>query len=158
VVSEQPEPMPAASAPSHWRPFQPAGRADGVWSPVADLMETDETYVVEIELPGAKKDDVTIDFHEGELIIAGEIKERERLGVVRWKTRSFGRFDFRVTMPGNVDADNIDAHLAEGVLTVVMLKAERPRPRRIEVTLPPERLERPQKREKRAREQVAQSA
>ena len=70
---------------------------------------------------------------EEQLTITGEIKEKERKGVLRRKTRRVGRFEFRVTLPNQVDPEKIDANLAEGVLTVRVPKSERAQRRQIEV-------------------------
>jgi HSP20 family protein len=107
--------------------------AGGVWSPPVDLEETDDAWVVEADLPGVKKGDVSIEVRDNELAIQGEVKERERSGVLRRRTRRTGQFDYRVTLPGEVDADNVEAQLNDGVLTVRVPKPERAKPRRIDV-------------------------
>jgi HSP20 family protein len=103
------------------------------WSPFVDIEETDEAYVIEAELPGVKREDVNIELVGKEVTITGELKERERKGLLRRQTRRVGRFDYRVTLPDQVDRDKIDADLKEGVLTVRVPKAERAQRRRIEV-------------------------
>lgn len=103
------------------------------WSPLVDVEETDDAYVVEAELPGVKREDVNIELVGNELSIAGEVKEQERKGVMRRRTRRVGRFDYRLSLPHQVDAEKIDASLAEGVLTVRVPKSERAQRRRIEV-------------------------
>jgi HSP20 family protein len=103
------------------------------WSPFVDIEETDEAYVIEAELPGVKREDVNIELVGNEVTITGELKERERKGLLRRQTRRVGRFDYRVTLPDQVDRDKIDADLKEGVLTVRVPKAERAQRRRIEV-------------------------
>lgn len=106
----------------------------GPWLPAVDIEETDDGWLVEAELPGVKKDDVTVELRDNELAIHGEVKERERTGVVRRRTRRTGEFDYRVTLPGEVKSgDDIDAELKGGLLTVLVPKAERSSPRRIEV-------------------------
>ncbi len=106
----------------------------GVWSPPVDLEETDDAWVVEADLPGVKKGDVTVELRDNELAIHGEVKERERSGILRRRTRRTGQFDYRVSLPGDVDADDdIDAQLKDGVLTVRIPKTARAQPRRIEV-------------------------
>lgn len=107
--------------------------ARGRWSPPVDLEESDDAWVVEAELPGVKKGDVNIEVRANELSITGELKERERTGILRRRTRRTGEFDYRVSLPGELDADNIDAHLDDGVLTVRVPKPARAKPRRIEV-------------------------
>jgi HSP20 family protein len=80
-----------------------------------------------------RKDDVNVDAREGELAISGEIKERERKGIIRRRTRRVGQFDFHVTLPGGVNPDDVDANLDDGLLTVRIPKPEQTRPRRVEV-------------------------
>ncbi|WP_051796044.1 Hsp20/alpha crystallin family protein [Kibdelosporangium aridum] len=65
------------------------------------------------------------------LTITGELKETEREGLFRRRT---GHFEYRTTLPRNVDTDKIDARLASGVLTVRIPKAEAAKPRRIEIS------------------------
>ena len=103
------------------------------WTPFVDIEEQDEAYVIEAELPGVKREDVNIELLGNELAITGEIKERERTGVVRRKTRRVGRFDYRVTLPSHVDPKKIDAKLRDGVLMVRIPKAEQAQRQRIEV-------------------------
>jgi HSP20 family protein len=104
------------------------------WVPAVDVEETEDVFLVEAELPGVKRDDVTVELQNNELMIHGEVKERERTGILRRRTRRTGRFDYRVVLPGEVDADNVEANLQEGVLRVKVRKTEHARPRRIEIT------------------------
>jgi len=104
-----------------------------VWAPPVDIEETDDAYVVEAELPGVDCKNVNIEFVGNELSITGEIKEKERAGVLRRKTRRIGKFEFRVVLPDHVDGENIDASLNDGVLRVRVPKAEKAQRRKIEV-------------------------
>jgi HSP20 family protein len=108
-------------------------REAAAWAPPVDIEEEDDAYVVEAEVPGVKRGDVKIELVGRELTISGEIKERERKGVLRKKTRRVGRFEYRVVLPDEVDAEKVDAKLNDGVLTVRAPKAERAQRRRIEV-------------------------
>jgi len=103
------------------------------WSPLVDVEETDDAYIVEADLPGVKRDDVDVEFVGNELTISGEIKERERSGVLRRQTRRTGRFDYRVTLPDHVESDQIEASLSDGVLTVRVPKSERAQRRKVEI-------------------------
>ncbi|WP_309111991.1 Hsp20/alpha crystallin family protein [Saccharothrix sp.] len=105
----------------------------GAWSPSADVTESADAYLVEVELPGVKRDDVTIDLLGSELAISGELKEKERQGLFRHRTRRTGQFSYRVTLPHDVDADEVQANLADGVLTVRVPKSEAAKPRRIAI-------------------------
>jgi HSP20 family protein len=104
-----------------------------IWEPPVDIEETDDAWIVEAELPGAKQEDVNVEVRENELVVTGEIKEKERQGILRRRTRRVGRFEYRVTLPGEVDAERIDASLDHGVLRIRVPKPERTQPRRIEV-------------------------
>ncbi|MET8809429.1 Hsp20/alpha crystallin family protein [Streptomyces sp. NPDC004546] len=108
--------------------------AVGAWSPMADLHETDDAYVVEAELPGIKREDIDIEVSERELGITGECKERERKGVLRRSSRRTGRFEYRALLPADVKAEDITATLADGVLTLTVPKAKAATPRHIEIT------------------------
>ena len=103
------------------------------WSPLVDIEEADDAYVVEAELPGVKREDVNIELVGNELTINGEIKQRERKGALRRQTRRTGRYEYRVALPNHVDGDKIDANLKDGVLTVRVPKSERAQRRKIEV-------------------------
>ena len=58
-----------------------------IWTPLVDIEETDEAWIVEAELPGVDRKDVSVELRDSELAITGEIKERERKGLLRRRTR-----------------------------------------------------------------------
>jgi HSP20 family protein len=107
--------------------------AEGMFVPPVDIEETEDAWLLEADLPGVRREDVNVEVDGAELVITGEIKERERTGILRRRTRPVGRFEYRVTLPGPVDVSDIDANLKDGVLTVRVPKPENARPRRIEV-------------------------
>jgi len=106
---------------------------DPVWAPPVDVEEQEDAWVIEADLPGVKRDDVTVELHEGELAIHGEVKEKERAGILRRRTRRTGQFDYRVALPGELDADAVEATMSDGVLRVRLPKPARSMPRRIQV-------------------------
>lgn len=110
----------------------PSGAADP-WVPAVDIEETEDAWIFEAELPGIKSDDVAIEAHDNEIEITGEIVEKERTGILRRRTRRVGRFEYRVTLPGPIDSDGIDAALDDGILRVTVPKPEQARPRRVEI-------------------------
>jgi HSP20 family protein len=103
------------------------------WSPPVDIEEQDNAYVIEAEVPGVDKKDVNIELVSNELMVTGEIKEREREGVLRKRTRRLGRFEYRVRLPEQVEGDNVEASLEDGVLTVRVPKVQQSERRRIQV-------------------------
>jgi HSP20 family protein len=106
---------------------------DSVWVPLADIEETEDAWIVEAELPGVSRKDVNVDVRDSEVVVTGEIKEKERKGLLRRRTRPVGKFEYRVLLRGDVNADDVEASLDDGVLTIRIPKAEQARPRRIEV-------------------------
>src|SRR5947207_10961518 len=105
------------------------------WVPEMDLVESDDHYVLKADLPGMKQDDVSIEFNDGILAIAGERKaeyERKEKGYFRLE-RSFGKFSRSLTLPDGVDPDAITASFHDGVLEVHIPKPEERKPRRIAV-------------------------
>jgi HSP20 family protein len=105
------------------------------WVPEMDLVETDDHYLLTADLPGMKQDDVSIEFNDGTLTIAGERKieyERKDKGFFRLE-RSFGKFSRSLTLPEGVDPDRIEAAFHDGVLDVRIPKPEQRKPRRIQV-------------------------
>jgi HSP20 family protein len=105
-----------------------------VFIPMADVEETDDAYIVDVELPGVGKEDIDVTISGRRLSITGERKEKEREGILRRRTRTVGRFQFEVTLPGDVDDKGVTASMEGGVLTVRIPKASAERPRHIEVS------------------------
>jgi HSP20 family protein len=110
---------------------QPLSQA---WAPLADLTQTEDAYVAEVELPGVKKDDISVEVAGQELAITGEYNDTGTEGTALRRGRRTGRFEYRVMLPGQADPDKITASLADGVLRVTVPKAETDKPRRIEIT------------------------
>ncbi|MET7802612.1 Hsp20/alpha crystallin family protein [Streptomyces decoyicus] len=104
------------------------------WIPLADVTETDDSYQVDVELPGMKSKDIDVEVSGQELVISGEIKERERKGILRRGTRRTGRFEYRMLLPGEVNTEGVKAQVSDGVLTVTVPKTEVAKPRHIEIT------------------------
>jgi HSP20 family protein len=111
-----------------------AGNGDPAWAPPVDIEETDDAWIVEAELPGVDRKDVSVELRGSELEISGELKARERKGVIRRQTRRTGHYEYRVGLPGQPDGEHVEAKLHDGVLTVRVAKTERTQPRKVEVT------------------------
>ncbi|NKQ52082.1 Hsp20/alpha crystallin family protein [Amycolatopsis sp. K13G38] len=105
-----------------------------LFTPRADVSETEQEYVLDIELPGVRRDDITVEADGTDIRVTGELKDKEREGRFHRKARRVGKFAYRVSLPRDVDGGNIAATLDEGVLTVRIPKAEAAKPRRIEIT------------------------
>lgn len=95
----------------------------------ADISETDKAYELQIDLPGMKKDDVSVDYSDGVISISGERRderEDERKGYYL-SERSYGSYQRSFRVPDSVDHENISARFSDGVLTVELPKTEESR-------------------------------
>jgi HSP20 family protein len=106
------------------------------WAPAADVSETDDAYVVRVELPGVQRDQIDLQLQDRELVISGEIPEPQQDENERRhrSSRPTGRFEYRTLLPGDVNPDGVRAELHAGVLTVTIPKSEAAKPRKIEIT------------------------
>ena len=105
------------------------------WTPPLDLHEDKDSFVVKIELPGMKKEDIDVTMHDGSLSISGERKSEDKFkdADVFRSERFFGHFQRTVTLPAPVSAEKIKAQYKDGVLTVTLPKAEEAKPKQIDV-------------------------
>jgi HSP20 family protein len=101
-----------------------ASEASGVWLPAADITEAEDAYIVEIEVPGVRREDINVELNGNELVVTGELKERKREGLLRRRTRQVGEFEYRVTLPGDLQEGDVEASLSSGVLSVRVPKAQ----------------------------------
>jgi len=119
------------SAPAAWQNDEYAG----FMRLALDVSENDESYTVHASVPGIDADDLEISFTENTLTIKGESKDERVDENEKWhlRERRFGSFMRSVSLPAAVNADAIDAHFDNGVLTLTLPKAEEVKPRRIAI-------------------------
>jgi HSP20 family protein len=107
------------------------------WTPALDVYEERDHFTVKAELPGMKKEDIEVSFHDGSLSISGERKtetKHEDAEVYR-SERFFGRFHRTVSLPAAVAADKVKASYKDGVLSITLPKTEEAKPKHIDVTV-----------------------
>lgn len=106
-----------------------------VWAPPVDISERKDAYVLTVELPGVKVEDLEIAFQDGLLTIQGERRLIEKSTDEKFHVleRRSGPFRRSITLPLHVQADAIGASTEDGVLQVVLPKMEEAKPKRIEV-------------------------
>jgi HSP20 family protein len=108
------------------------GTTRGWYAPVAMWDDADKVYL-EVELPGVSKDDVDLTVHNGVLRISGERKIPEGDRNYWVNDRAYGTFDRTISLPDDVDANSIDAQLADGVLRIELSKRPESQPKKIVV-------------------------
>jgi HSP20 family protein len=92
------------------------------WSPPVDIDEADDAYVIAANVPGVLPEDVNIGAQKDEVHISGEIHETEGRSSVQRRARNTGSFDYRVTLPGDVDVESCEGDLENGVLRLRLPK------------------------------------
>lgn len=105
------------------------------WVPACDVSEDKDSIRITVEVPGVNPDDVQLQMENNILTIRGEKRQEvdETSDRVHRYERSYGSFERTFALPSTVDADKIEADISDGVLTVTLPKAEKARPRQIDV-------------------------
>jgi len=108
------------------------------WAPSVDIEEEDDKYKIKADLPGVDKKDIDVKMENGMLSIRGEkhTETESGKGSKRHRTERFhGSFARSFTLPDSVDADKVDAAYKNGVLTLLIPKAEQARPKSIDIKI-----------------------
>jgi HSP20 family protein len=109
-------------------------RPGPVFVPLVDIFETDQEITLLADMPGVASDRVSIDLNEDQLTITGDVEaqgaEKQRVLLREYETGTFQR---SFTVSDRIDQGKITATMSDGVLRLVLPKAEKAKPRRIEV-------------------------
>jgi HSP20 family protein len=122
----------------HRRLGQTASDSDdfyGAWAPAVDIFEKGDDLVIRAEIPGVDKDDVDISVQHNSLTLRGERKREQEVSeesAYRLE-RSYGNFVRSFSLPRTVDSSRISAKYSNGVLDIVLPKAEEAKPKRVEI-------------------------
>jgi HSP20 family protein len=111
------------------------GASTLAWAPALDIAERKDAYLVTVELPGVKLDDLEITLEDGLLTIQGErpfTDDASDQNLHRVERR-YGTFRRSITLPAHVMADEVEASIEDGVLRILVPKAEEAKPKRIQV-------------------------
>ncbi len=107
------------------------------WRPSVDITEADKEFLIKVEIPEVKKNDLKVEVENGILNIKGErheeMEDRKRHRVERF----YGNFERSFTIPENVREDGVKAEMKDGMLYIHLAKAEVPqgaRKHRIEIS------------------------
>jgi len=115
--------------------FVPTNRSSSAWAPRVDLVETEASFVLTLDVPGIPKDHLNITVKDHVLTISGErTAPTTDEGTKRWRTeRRFGQFERRFTLSKHVNTEGIAADYTDGVLTVTLPKVAEVAPREISI-------------------------
>ena len=105
------------------------------WAPALDISERKDAYLVTVELPGVEADDLEITMEDGLLTIQGERHFAHDSSEQQFHRieRRYGAFRRSITLPAQVQAEQIQASFDNGVLQILVPKMEEAKPKRIQV-------------------------
>jgi HSP20 family protein len=114
---------------------QQANARASAWVPALDISERKDAYLVTVELPGLKPEDLDITMEDGLLTIQGERQFTSESSEQQFHRveRRYGAFRRSITLPAHVMAEGIQASFEDGVLQILVPKAEEAKPKRIQV-------------------------
>jgi HSP20 family protein len=111
---------------------------DTQWAPKIEVLEKDQKLVTRVDLPGVKKEDVSVEVTDGQLILSGErkVEKEETTHNVYRSECEYGHFYRAVPLPEGVKADDVKATFANGVLevSVPLPVPAQPNGKKIEIT------------------------
>jgi HSP20 family protein len=118
-----------------WPSLGENGSVTSAWIPAVDVVENKEGVRITVELPGVKPEDVKLSVENSVLTIRGEKRAtyEEKTDRMHRFERQYGSFERTFSLPSTVDVEHIDARYDNGVLTVDLPKAERAKPKQIEI-------------------------
>jgi HSP20 family protein len=109
--------------------------AFGQTMPAVDAYQTPNEVVVKATLPGIKPEDVDIDITGNTLTIRGEVKAEKEVKqqAYFYQEQRYGGFSRSLTLPGGLQVDKVDATMENGLLTIIIPKSEKVKPKAIKV-------------------------
>ena len=110
-------------------------RASRVYIPQVDIYSTDSKIVILADMPGVAEEDMDIMLEKDVLTITGYVSETVMPEAYELARGEYGIGDFQrsFTLPNEIDRDNIEANLSQGVLRVTLPKAPEAQTRKITV-------------------------
>ncbi|MBW2478519.1 MAG: Hsp20/alpha crystallin family protein, partial [Deltaproteobacteria bacterium] len=114
----------------------PSQRVSAGVFPLINLSEDRDNYYVRAELPGVNGEELDIQVTGKNLAISGErkIAAEEESARYHRREREAGTFSRMIGLPGDIDSDKVDAKLENGILSIVVSKAEVAKPKQISVS------------------------
>lgn len=112
----------------------PAAREQELWmAPNVDIYETKEAYTILAEMPGVNKNGLEVTVEDNELVITGRRDLKPFAGETLHRESRPAHFRRVFELDPAIDTDRISARMEQGVLTLVLPKAERAKPRRVQI-------------------------
>lgn len=96
-----------------------------VWSPPTDIYETEDRYVIRVEIAGMNEDDLEVIIEDNLLKISGNRPDSAERRAYHQMEIQFGRFEIALVLPAPVDIESASADYKDGFLTVLLPKPNR---------------------------------
>ena len=107
---------------------------EGSYAPLVDIYETRDEFILTADMPGVRKDDVSLKMEEGSMLIFGKINYRDMLNrKYILKEKETGHFFRRFKISDTIDESKVSAKFENGQLIVILPKHERVKPRTISI-------------------------
>lgn len=101
-------------------------------TPAVDIYENDNEILLYADMPGASKEDISVDINNGTLSLSG-IRRCDGKGVFNWEEFSDVEYIRNFSVPESIDFEKVKAELKDGVLKLHLPKSEAAKPRKIEI-------------------------
>lgn len=103
------------------------------FKPVCDIDETEDHYLVSFDLPGVKKEDLSIEVKDNHLFVTGERRKEYKDTKAKHYERTYGKFQRAFALPEKVDSSQVEASYEDGVLHLLIPKAGESAGQKIEI-------------------------
>jgi len=107
------------------------------WRPAVDIRETNEFFIIHADLPGMRREDIKIDLLDNVLTISGErnLEKKEENEKYHKLERNYGKYSRSVNIPKGVAQHQIKANFRDGVLEVLVPKAQQQQPEPLKINI-----------------------
>lgn len=103
------------------------------WMPSVDISESDDEFLIKVEVPEIRKEDINIQVNNGMLTISGERKQEKKDEKQHRIERYYGSFARSFSLPENVREEGISAEQKDGMLYLHLQKAEERKPKKLDI-------------------------
>ncbi len=106
-----------------------------VWTPRADVTESEKEITIDIEVPGMKRNDIKVEVRNNALTISGERKQERKAETPEGSRieRRYGKFERSFSLPETVDENKVSANYHDGVLSLHLPKTEKAVPKEVKI-------------------------
>ena len=110
--------------------------SNSFFKPGVDIIENENSFYIQLSLPGMKKEDIKIEMKGDDLVISGErrAKRTEENGKVHLSEINYGSFTRSFYLPENIEKENIQANYEDGILSVSLPKGEAAKAKTISIS------------------------